>query len=354
LPFVFTFLLVMLIMGKADSNFGITNLLISFYVYLGSISILNNSGQAANNNITPHSQTQPIKNTRLQPTDITIGLSFVAVGVPLWIHARRNPKAFVLLKEKTHYGNIPELPIIYQNVSKPDLDSIINKISNNLIVLISIYGILLAFIISNNLTLSLESWAFTVWTGLILGIILRAAVHINRLSDATYLQTEVAARYASEAKRFFKHAIYFFVLVVALTPSFSLIPSKIGPDHQNSYVFWGESLALISAAVAIIALTVFFYYLTSLLRNKEISTIYLYLIFALSFASIFYLKTSPLDPINISVFHNYGPYQIPQVFFLIWYVIQICCFPPIIAYGFYGISKLSNKISKSQDRNPKH
>lgn len=65
---------------------------------------------------------------------------------------------------------------------KQDIIPIAQSISNNMIVLTG-YGILLSFIIANQLEIAAKSVTFTIWSGWILVIIVRGGYFAHILSD---------------------------------------------------------------------------------------------------------------------------------------------------------------------------
>jgi len=119
-----------------------------------------------------------------------------------------------------------------EEISK--LEKISHKISDNYRMILPIYGILLAFVVSDKILLVFRSAFFVMWTGMVIALIVRAGGISIELSDV--IETKSLAHTRKKiiaAKKFFSFSLSMLILTVALLPGFFLIPNLTDPEKSN-------------------------------------------------------------------------------------------------------------------------
>ena len=153
---------------------------------------------------------------------------------------------------------IPYSVLPVRDNSNP-LEKILQKITNNFRILITIHGILLGFIVtSQKIILVFSSWYFVIWAGLILATIIRGARLSIELSDVLEVNgNDAARRKIFAAKKFYTTSLILLIINVALLPSIFLLPEN--PDYR---IQLGNEfhLSVASAATAIAAAFLLFYF----------------------------------------------------------------------------------------------
>ncbi|MEX2191995.1 MAG: hypothetical protein WD717_01245 [Nitrosarchaeum sp.] len=202
------------------------------------------------------------------------------------------------LPEKLKYKKTP-----YENLDQPildksSLDNIINRISNNYRILVTIYGILLAFVVSDKISLIFSSWAFMIWTGWVLGVIIKAGWHLWEMSDLIERKSDLIdiSRDIYNQKEFFKHMMILLAIAIAFLPSVIYFHDDLfNPDTLP----WGNSATAFIGAFGVLSITFLFFMILHLYRFVDEGgslSVYSYVgsLFLLFFLSGF--NDSPLEP----------------------------------------------------------
>jgi hypothetical protein len=132
------------------------------------------------------------------------------------------------IKRDPRYLGIPK-SIRYVNVSnKQDLIPVIQNVSNSLKTILTIYGILISFVIATQLQLASSSFTFTIWVSLILSIIIRGWYFEHSLSDSWLVKDlEDTKSLLVSAHLFSKRSAYLFALVLSVTPAFFFVDNSM-------------------------------------------------------------------------------------------------------------------------------
>lgn len=223
----------------------------------------------------------------------------------------------------------------YEKSTPGDLEKIINKISNNYRIVITIYGVLLAFVVSDKLSSTLSNWSFLIWTGWIIAIIIRAGMHLYELSDImerdyqlTYMRRTVFG-----ANQFFKFSLIFFAIGIALLPSFFFIEAPTIAEIKD--LPWNISLSIFSGAFAILLITFVFYlmlWLFSAQFKDGILNLFTYSLMLIGISAVNAFSTiSPLTPVSISLLGQ--KFLIPSAFYHPFFYTSTALFGSTIVRG---------------------
>jgi hypothetical protein len=192
------------------------------------------------------------------------------------------------------------------------LDSIASNTSRNLTSLAATYGILLSFVIATKMDIAFQSWAFYVWAGLIVSIIVRSLWASDRLSGLAYLSSinwEQKIGFLLYSKSFLKHSTFIFIAIIAFTPAFTLVNPQ--DEHiEDKYTYLGD-LLLLTVALSVISVTIFFLFVATFIP-ETLRIYYVWILFALVSVTLF-LTNSPLDPIKIKVFSDLNKFIVPFI-----------------------------------------
>ncbi len=195
-----------------------------------------------------------------------------------------------------------------------DLLPVIQNLSNNLKTIITIYGILLSFIIASQLQIATSSITFIIWAGLILGIIIRGWYYEHTLSDIWVVDNiENTKSLIVTANLFSRRATYLLVVVVSITPAFFIISNDVS---NNPVYSWSNHITLLSISISIIIVTVVSYqFIFSFGKRTSGGLDLVVYSMALLFLCVITLNMSPLKEFPITFFNIYeGSYTNSFVF----------------------------------------
>src|SRR4029077_1298702 len=105
----------------------------------------------------------------------------------------------------------------YDKLDRVSLEKIVDKLSSSFTILITIYGLLFTFIISQHFGLIFTHWTVISWTGWILAIIVRSASTALELSDIVERSSMdnklllKTARKIYAIKMYYKHTIFLLI-----------------------------------------------------------------------------------------------------------------------------------------------
>ena len=206
----------------------------------------------------------------------------------------------------------------YDNLTLEQLEKIVKKTSDNYRLLITVYGVLLAFVISGNLELAFSRWSFVIWCGWILALIVRSGSFAMNLSDIIETNNVVnaqvkllVARRVFAAKTFLNHALYLLVVAIAFLPV--IFFEKGSTDVSN--LPWLPQISILSIAVAIGGVFFVLYYGGAKIQNFESKVnskdIWFYTMILVG-QMVANPTSSPLQPSEVTFFGS-GIFQIPLV-----------------------------------------
>ncbi len=310
-------------------------------------NIINNLSNMSSSNISGTSDTTLAETQNV--TDLGLYLVLMLVGIPLFIiqYFRRDP-GFAKFLTQTTYKRRVKNP--YVGLSDQDIDAVASNTSRNLTSLSATYGILLSFVVASKIEFAFHSWAFYVWAGLILSIVVRSLLMANRLSDIAHLsgityQQKIANLLSS--KGFLKHSALIFIAIIAFTPAFTLVNLE-DKTIEKKYSYLGNYLIL-TVAISVVAVTLFFLYVATLIP-ESVHIFYLWIASALMLVTLF-LTNSPLDLIHVKFFSDSNVFVLPSIiipvviFGYVFSSIFISMVALRYAYLFYDRRKASKNKS---------
>lgn len=244
-----------------------------------------------------------------------IVLLFVAI-IFIILAQHKKIKSFLVTYLKST-PNKQSYSTLYDNLTIPQLEKIVKKTSDNYRLLITVYGVLLAFVISGNLELAFSRWSLVIWGGWILAIIVRSGSFAMNLSDILEIYNIecadiklLVARRVYASQTFLKHALYLLVPAIAFLP-------VIFFEQKNNVVTnfsWSPQVSILSIAVAISGVFFLLYYGGAKIQNFESKInsrdIWFYTMMLVG-QMIANPVSSPLQPVGVTFFGSV--FQIPLV-----------------------------------------
>jgi len=294
----------------------------------------NVSNNFTNNIVNDGKNGMTIKRSTASPIEIGHIIS-MAIILSILVMLGKFSRIIISLRKRYNFfvkvngdGGMPK-SYRYKNVrEKEQIIPIANNVSNNIKTLITIYGILLSFMIANQLSIASRSLTFAIWSGWILATIIRGGQFGYILSDIweTEQNLETAKEKIVSANLYYKRATYLFIPILALTPAFFFI-SDDKPAYQ-----WNTSVSILSIALGIVIVTMIFYLYSSELEGRYTGNGGI-MIICLSFvaAIIFSLNTSLLSEKYVMFFGVYSLY-IPIVWLALPIVILFFTGPYFLFY----------------------
>ena len=236
------------------------------------------------------------------PLIVTIGSGFVILFLFLKISFLTNLTQKYRLKS---YYLFKENP--YDKLEKPDLMNILIKTNRKYRIIIIVYGILLAFVVSDKASLALSSWYFIIWVGWIAAIMIRAARISRTLFDVIETRSINQARNEIYATKIFsKHLIYLLVLGIALLPSFFTTPEP-SFDTLREYN-WSIEVSVATGAIAIFCSALFFYFvpfgISDYMTTRNTIKTFMFGGLLLVMGAIAQFSSLPLEPIEITLLYR--------------------------------------------------
>ncbi|MGI0027630.1 MAG: hypothetical protein ACREAD_07300, partial [Nitrosopumilaceae archaeon] len=161
-------------------------------------------------------------NIRNPPPNMGIFLVFSGIGIVMGF-IYNSSKSLQKLRhtylKKNETEDWKDTP--YDDNAFGPLEVLAGKLSRIYPAIITIYVILLAFVVSDKAVLAYTNWYFVIWCGWILAIIVRTGTVMMMLFDISKEDPiEITKRNIYAAREFFKHSLYLLVPTVAFLPAF--------------------------------------------------------------------------------------------------------------------------------------
>lgn len=266
--------------------------------------------------ISNHVMTSNSPSTNILPLVIIL---FASIGVAIVMRYGKFVKNYV-----SKYRPVRPLPPTpYDNFQLDALQRIVDRLGRNFTILITIYGFLFVFIISQNFQHVSYSWAVIIWSGWILAIIVKTANIALSLTDILETtQIKVAAPTIYAYNRYYKHTTYLLVFAVAFSPVVFL---PLNEQHHDDFELWSPQISILTIALGIIGVffaTYYFAQVYDLIKPVGIPNIYFMSIFLLATETLSSISAAPLSSVNVNLLGYV--FVIPQVILIvlfasIWY-----------------------------------
>jgi len=217
-------------------------------------------------------------------------------------------------RKQSEKGELLKSP--YDRLDLSELKSLASRLSVNYTILITIYAVLLAFVVSDKASLAFSSWYFVIWCGWVLAIVVRAGIIMNDLFDISDKDPKKeTSRQIYASREFFKHSLYLLVPTIAFLPTFFLTPEASLENIQS--LPWSIENSIILAAIAITAMFFAFYQFP--LRIREFTKrggtkdAYFVVILLLTLGGLAGYGISPLNPVEVYSAETDEYYEIPSI-----------------------------------------
>lgn len=246
------------------------------------------------------------------PRDVTGLFVMLIVGIIMLILLKRSDRFQKYHAEYDKFAKYKSelVPIEtpYDDFQITKLEKIVNNLSNNYRILITIYGILFAFIVSDNLRLAFSSWPYIIWTGWTLAIIVRTGITALDLTDIIEITDNDPEKVKNTAKKinayksYFKHSLYLLVVAVAFLP---MLYYTTGNNQDFSSV-WESNYSVLAVAWGIIGVFIFVFFLVVRVSEfrylRGVEGYYVFAFFLLVFGALSVISESPLKPELVTLF----------------------------------------------------
>lgn len=214
-------------------------------------------------------------------------------------------KKFILISSQKDNETVQEDHTTpYDHISEPNLEKIINKLTNNYRIVVAVYGVLLSFVVSDILITKEPNWSIIIWTGWIIGFTVRIGAISITLSDVLENRKNneslvSIARYVYGSKNFLKHILIILIPLIALLPATAISSVSTKSIETQIDVF--------GIAGGIIGIAFFLYLITKI---KEFQTVdgpkvlYVLILSFIFIGAISHGASSPLQPVTVLFFDN--------------------------------------------------
>ncbi|MGI0088359.1 MAG: hypothetical protein ACREBI_10460 [Nitrosotalea sp.] len=199
---------------------------------------------------------------------------------------------------------------IYDNLDNTQLEKVISKMSTSCAVLITVFAILLAFVVTERISLALTNLYFVIWCGWIIAIIVKLGLISVDLFDLLETKKDIR-RTLFFYKDVLRNTPLLLIPIIAVMPIFFLEPIPTMDSFKN--LPWSFETEIFSGVLAIIGAVAVTYYMA--FQNKDVSAQFAGMwgnnIFFVLVGIFNYSKISPTIPEKIILFNQ--TYQIPLV-----------------------------------------
>lgn len=270
----------------------------------------------------------------------------VAIGLAILMKYNKSIKNYI--SKNRRYVPFPPTP--YDNFELEQLQKIVDKLSRNFTILITIYGFLFVFIISQNFQHVSYSWTVIIWSGWVLAIIVRTANIALSLTDI--LETseinktvKIAASMIYAYNRYYKHTTYLLVFAVAFSPAVFL---SVDEQHHNDFKLWSPQISILTIALGIISVFLVMYYyaqVTDLVR-PGVPNIYFMSVFLLVTESLSSISSAPLSSVSV-ILLGYQ-FTIPLIVLVILFA--SLTYPATIAGQFIAYEENRRRLKREKNK----
>ena len=280
------------------------------------------------------------------PYDITILVILLLVGSVMTLLLKFNKKIKELEVKSRPAPKKGMFITPYDAFDEGTLQKIVDKLSRNFGILVTIYGFLFTFIISQNFQHVFSKWTVILWAGWVLAIIVKNANVALDLTDIVELakknnNSAYAAKKIYAYNRYFRHATFLLILAVAFSP---VVFVPLSGNHDSDFAFWQPpSIAIVTIAIGISGVAFLGYYYSDVwdFLRPGIPSMYFFATSIVISQAISHIATSPLDIVKVVVFGTKS--DIPQLIFVLFMISPSVI---IIAGSFY--LRIGRYVSKNR------
>jgi very-short-patch-repair endonuclease len=181
------------------------------------------------------------------------------------------------------------------------IDRIISNVIGVLTVVGATYGVLFALVASEKASMAFSSWAFVIWCGWVLALLMRiCSCGSLLLGDYYRWDREKRKEILYGISRFSKHSTYLLVPTASFVPLFATMKA-ISLDEIVTTYPWGQDMSLFLGVFSIAAVAIFFYaFVLALgkLTKRHYADIYMYVVPILWGLGLASVSLSPLAPVT--------------------------------------------------------
>jgi len=246
------------------------------------------------------------------PSDLVI-FSLIVFGLFTWIVLTIGRRAKSLRPIYNHLAEAlqttypqnktpePKIVTLYDGIGEDALDKIVSNIIGVLTVVGATYGVLFALVVSEKASLAFSSWAFVIWCGWVLALLMRICnCGTILLGDYNRCDRRKREQILYGIVKFTKHSAYLLVLTASFVPLFATMKT-ISLDEVVTNYPWGQDVSLFLGVLSIASVAVFFYTFVLALGNltkRLYADIYMYAVMLLWGIGLGSISLSPLAPVT--------------------------------------------------------
>jgi hypothetical protein len=238
----------------------------------------------------------------------------------------------------------------FAKMSDDKLSDSASKITDGFAMMSGVYAILLAFVVSDKASLAFSSWAFLVWIGWVLSIIIHFASYSSKMIQKGLQGKKKFAEQVYYAKEFFRLSGFMLLVSVVIIPAFSIFPLPTLELIQNASYYWALNLSILSIVLAVLCITGIFW----LILNSRLTIAFkgAPLVVDIAFPLVLLMLTdiflSPLGVTDISI--SSSSFMIPNSALFLVYVPFVFGWPILLMLVAYHFGR---KIEFKQSRRPR-
>nr|MDO8099984.1 hypothetical protein [Candidatus Njordarchaeota archaeon] len=238
----------------------------------------------------------------------------------------------------------------FSNLTGSQLAKSSQMLTEGLVMLSGVYGILLAFVVSDKASIAFSSWGLLIWIGLVLSIIIQLFLYTLRIVRSGNEDTSRTKQDIYYRKKFMKLSVVMLAIAGAMVPMFSTFPSMT--IDQIMLLLWDSKVSYLSVMFCICCFTaIFWLFMNSenIIGQRGGPGFVVVLPYAVLFIVIS-ASSSPLSIMGIAVLGN--AVQFPSAIMLLLAVLFMFGWSIVLMFVVYHsfVARRSRKRHGSQKR----
>lgn len=216
--------------------------------------------------------------------------NFFAGALQIFYTADKNPE--------------PAMTTPYDGLKEVEVDRIVSNVIGALTIVGATYGVLFALVVSERASMTFSSWAFVIWCGWVLALLMRICnCGAILLGNYHLWDREKRNKTLYGISKFIEHSAYLLVPTASFVPLFATMKT-ISLDEIVAVYPWGQDTSLFLGVFSLAGVAVFFYtFVLALerLTKRRYADIYVYAVLLLWVIGLSSISVSPLLPVTSKV-----------------------------------------------------
>jgi hypothetical protein len=195
----------------------------------------------------------------------------------------------------------PTMTTPYDGLKEDEVDRIVSNVIGALTIVGATYGVLFALVVSERASMAFSSWAFVIWCGWVLALLMRICnCGAILLGNYHLWDREKRNKTLYGISKFIEHTAYLLVPTASFVPLFATMKT-ISLDEIVAVYPWGQDTSLFLGVFSLAGVAVFFYTFVlafERLTKRQYADIYLYAVPMLWGMGLGFISVSPLLPVT--------------------------------------------------------